>query len=358
MFDSSVIDVAIGLVFVFLLLSFIASAVKEGLEALFKRRATDLENGIKELLGTDEIGKTFIESLYNHGLINSLFAGKYNAPKVQLPSYIPSKNFALALMDLRNQSQSQSQSQSEGAAPRVSLPQNVKQAFDAFEITAGKDADKMQKHVEDWYNSSMDRVSGWYKRRTQWWLFGIGILITLAVNVDCITIANRLSTDKTLREAVVQSAQEQARSNPALATVTSQTSSTAQGKVASDTDDSIRKIKVNLSALDGIGLPLGWKEDLKEWHIEKDRAENETVDDKKSSALRDAYWNLIFSHIPGWLLTALAVSLGAPFWFDMLNKIMVVRSTVKPSEKSKEEGSKDPAPAKSNTQSAQQTAVR
>jgi hypothetical protein len=42
----------------------------------------------------------------------------------------------------------------------------------------------------------------------------------------------------------------------------------------------------------------------------------------------------------GWLITALAVSLGAPFWFDMLNKFIVVRSTVKPHEKSLEEKSK------------------
>jgi hypothetical protein len=43
----------------------------------------------------------------------------------------------------------------------------------------------------------------------------------------------------------------------------------------------------------------------------------------------------------GWLITALAVMLGAPFWFDVLNKFMVIRSTVKPREKSQEEGSED-----------------
>jgi hypothetical protein len=43
----------------------------------------------------------------------------------------------------------------------------------------------------------------------------------------------------------------------------------------------------------------------------------------------------------GWLLTAGAISLGAPFWFDLLNKFMVIRSTVKPHEKSLEEGSED-----------------
>jgi hypothetical protein len=349
MFDSGVLDVAIGLVFVFLLLSLVASAVKEGLEALFKRRATDLEKGIGELLGTDDIGKKFIASLYNHGLINSLFAGSYGDKNAVLPSYIPSKNFALALMDLRNQSQ--------GAAPTIKLPQNVRQAFDAFKITAGQDADKMQKQVEDWYNSSMDRVSGWYKRRTQYWLFGIGIILTLAVNVDSIAIAKRLSTDKTLREAVVQGAQQELKSNP-TPVAADQTSGTAQGTAPTAGDDPIRKIKSNLTALDGVGLPLGWSEALKNWRTEMDKAKNETVEDMKSGLLRNAYWNLIFSHIPGWLITALAVSLGAPFWFDMLNKIMVVRSTVKPSEKSKEEGSKDPTtPVKSNPPPAQQQAA-
>ena len=46
-------------------------------------------------------------------------------------------------------------------------------------------------------------------------------------------------------------------------------------------------------------------------------------------------------HFLGWLLTALAVSMGAPFWFDLLNKFIVIRSTVKPKEKSPEEKSKD-----------------
>ncbi len=36
-------------------------------------------------------------------------------------------------------------------------------------------------------------------------------------------------------------------------------------------------------------------------------------------------WKAITSHLPGWLLTALALSLGAPFWFDLLNKVVNVR---------------------------------
>jgi hypothetical protein len=52
-------------------------------------------------------------------------------------------------------------------------------------------------------------------------------------------------------------------------------------------------------------------------------------------------FHLLFLHGIGWLITAAAISLGAPFWFDTLNRFMVVRSTVKPKEKSPEEGSKD-----------------
>jgi hypothetical protein len=50
----------------------------------------------------------------------------------------------------------------------------------------------------------------------------------------------------------------------------------------------------------------------------------------------------LLSVLAGWFLTAIAMTLGAPFWFDLLNQIMVIRSTIKPQEKSGPEASKDP----------------
>jgi hypothetical protein len=35
----------------------------------------------------------------------------------------------------------------------------------------------------------------------------------------------------------------------------------------------------------------------------------------------------VFTHLPGWLITAAALSLGAPFWFDLLNKLVNLRQT-------------------------------
>ena len=56
-------------------------------------------------------------------------------------------------------------------------------------------------------------------------------------------------------------------------------------------------------------------------------------------------WAYVFEPLVGWILVALAATLGAPFWFDLLNKVMVVRSTVKPHEKSPEESSDDRQPS-------------
>jgi hypothetical protein len=93
------LDVAIGMTFVFLLISLICTAIHELIEALLKKRAQDLEKGIKELLGDTTKGRGgFAAKIYGHGLVQGLFRGTYATSK-QLPSYIPARTFALALMD-------------------------------------------------------------------------------------------------------------------------------------------------------------------------------------------------------------------------------------------------------------------
>src|SRR5437667_3214123 len=96
MFGLDMLDVAIGIAFVYLLVSLLCSAIVEGAEAVLKRRAKDLEMGIKELLRDPEL----VARLYNHPLLNGLFKGSYSPGMRNLPSYIPSRSFALALMDL------------------------------------------------------------------------------------------------------------------------------------------------------------------------------------------------------------------------------------------------------------------
>ncbi len=111
MFGSDILEVAIGIVFVFLIVSIVCSAVREGLEAILKTRAAYLEHGIRELLG-DRGPSGLAGQLYAHPLISGLYSSDYSPPATRsslswmfargrnLPSYIPSRNFALAVMDL------------------------------------------------------------------------------------------------------------------------------------------------------------------------------------------------------------------------------------------------------------------
>src|ERR1017187_7249588 len=98
MFGSEVLDVAIGLVFIYLVLSLICSAACELIESFWKRRARYLRRGLQELFDDPkDIG--LVAEIYRHPLVSSLFRGPYEPGNTaNLPSYIPARNFALALM--------------------------------------------------------------------------------------------------------------------------------------------------------------------------------------------------------------------------------------------------------------------
>jgi len=333
------LDVAIGIIFTFLLLSLIATAVKELLETFLKTRATNLERGIRELLQDTTSSSTgLVADLYSHSLIAGLYKGAYIPKGKTLPSYIPSSNFALALLDNIAPANAENLSGSAGGGAisadahvkslqplreaiinNKSLGANLKKAILALVDASGNDIDKVRFNIETWFNTSMDRTSGWYKRNSQWWLFFIGITIALIMNADTIAIYKSLMKDPTLRNSLVATAQEYVAANKDTAT-------------PSSNDASKQVIDNNAKKLYDLRLPIGW--DWKRDSSDADYISNSNM------AIPTGFiaWLL---KIFGWIITALAISLGSSFWFDTLNKIMVIRSTVKPHEKSPEEKSQD-----------------
>ncbi|MCU1269945.1 MAG: hypothetical protein JWN74_1239 [Acidobacteriaceae bacterium] len=307
MFGSDIVDVALGMIFTYLLLSLICSALNELIEGRLKNRATDLENGLRELLN-DPDGTTLVKKVYEHGMINGLFKGNYDpvaADKTNLPSYIPSRSFALAIFGLLVPDRSATNST---ASFRDAIAQigntKVKDALVTMLNISGDDVDKFRENVENWFNSTMDRVSGWYKRRSQMIVFVLGFVLAMAMNVNSISIANDLWVHKAQRNAMISATQGYLANRPQK-----------EGQIGVDGG-----LKANIEAFQSYGLPIGWK----------------------ISRGHDVKWWVGFGVVSllGWLITACAVSLGAPFWFDMLNKLVVVRSTIKPHEKSLEEPSK------------------
>lgn len=323
------LDVLIGVVFVFLLVSLLASAAVEIFEAVRKRRAQFLWEGIRELLRDPKL----VEALYNHPLINGLYKGDYEPGGKSLPSYIPARSFALAIMDLflgegQTEKIAALTSAATSAAPAAvpgpvdKFANQAREAVTALVNAAQNDAAAARKNIEDWYNSAMDRVSGWYKRNTHAWLLLIGFILAVALNVNTITVVRSLSTSKQKRDAVVGIAVQYAKANPPAAT-----------PATDDLDLAKQHYEDVENQLNSLGLPIGWH----------DYGCPTCTRLPTTNKFADRCWLACWAGVVGgWLLTALAVSLGAPFWFDTLNKIMVVRSTVKPQEKSGDEAPKEP----------------
>jgi hypothetical protein len=326
-FGSAILEVAIGMIFVYLLVSVICSTVREVIEGWLKTRAAYLEHGIRELLH-DRNAEGIVRSFYNHPLIFGLFTDEYKPSSFSkrpgilsrgrnLPSYIPAKNFALALMDMAARGPDTDVVTSDPSGPILSLESvrlnvaNLKNRalqrvlLSAIDAAQG-DINQAQANIESWYNSGMDRVSGWYKRSTQWIIFAIGLLTAVGMNINTVTIADYLFRDETARAAIV------ARAEKVEAIPGSSTTNYSEVK----------------QELESMNLPLGWSEG---WGAPK----------RGRSTSEVGRWNNWVAPLLGWLLTALAATMGAPFWFDLLNKVTVIRSTVKPHEKSGEEASED-----------------
>jgi len=317
MLGSEVLDIAIGVIFVFLLVSLIASAIREGIEGWLKTRATHLEKGIRELL-QDESGSGLVKQLFEHPLIFGLYSGNYTPRKIgrawatrggNLPSYIPSRNFAMALIDLAARGPVDDRSipvpltlnALRSNLHQLQCPPVQRVLLTAIDSAEG-DLQKAQAHIEAWYDSAMDRVSGWYKRSTQWIIFVIGLVLAILLNVNTMTIVKHLYLDKAARQALVARAQA----------------------AVNDPNSASKNYSEIKTELNSLPLPIGWSR-----HPEHPEHPEPTT------------WKERGESASGWLLTAVAASLGAPFWFDLLNKVMVVRSTVKPHQKSPEEASED-----------------
>lgn len=556
MFGLEILDVVIGLMFVYLLLSLLATAINEYISAVMNLRGKELARGLGRLLDDldekdalqqafDGVGTkattaaaSLTERFYNHRLIRPLATRQgwiaredwkfwrrghglwRRSSEPRLPSYIPARTFALALLDVLGvdqkdaniwkavddareiaskvaqqaakglvaakteaqriaavtaedaknatqtaqtsgtpqdaaaaaQARRKAQTASEIAkavekattpdevadiinavAARVplvqvlevlkrespfdvkehlanldklltqtALPADVRTQFVSTLTGAQTQLQQLHDSVEVWFNNSMDRVSGAYKRTVQGWLFIIGILIASCSNADTIDMWRRLKADDGLRAAMVRRAEATvaaldttlADSVAAARTVAGAPSSpqpttpapaqtdsprvtlaspgaggagadTARSAGTGTAGDSaklaaVKQARANYLAhrtrLDSMELKLGWTRDeaVSARFLRRDStgvypkpgawlprrvltwAEKRFTPAGHHADLFPFDTRQNWGKLLGLLLTAIAISLGAPFWFDLLNKVISIRAAGRaPDEKPK-----------------------
>lgn len=289
------LDVAIGLLFVYLILSIVVSTINEAIASRLKWRSKDLFKGVRKLLADD----AQYERFRNHWRIQALYDGK------RPPSYIPPRAFALALLDTIAPQPGVEKSEDVIAYARGVVDNIDNDAVrglltDALSEARGN-ADRFRASIERSFDDVMARVSGWYKRRVQVVMFVIGIAVTGLANADTFAIGDRLWRDEAVRAAVVTQAtqQEDAITCPESDEPDAQA---PDAETESDTPDPLKEAARCVDDLEELGIPLGWTADT-------------TPDDT---------WGWV-GKVLGLLLTAIALSFGAPFWFDLLGRIARLR---------------------------------
>lgn len=294
------LNVLIGLSLIYIIFASIASALFEAVESLLKKRGKLLARGIKEILRklSPDV-EADLARFYEHPLINSLYEGEFAENSRKLPSYIPAERFACVVLMLAEDAGANTED------AFVRLRGYAERLLGKRPLTDGESRLKaLDAEIAGHFNDSMDRVSGWFTRYARGVLLAVGILLAGAANVDTIQIIQTLSMDPVLADRVAESAAQYVEQR-----ATSDTEFAAAASDASPGDDLGRQLEVlreNRRLAESLGVPLGWRDGEFErgaWVLEK---------------------------IVGVLLSGLALSFGASFWFDILNKLVSLRNSLKP----------------------------
>lgn len=340
------LETIISLIFIFLVFSLITSWIVEFFAARFQKRGKMLRQFIVDAL-SDHFNKNWGLMVYAHPLIEVLhndmrllkgFAGLMHSTRLdikrKLPAYIPSEQFASALIDVVMNHDRVSKFRRNPVTQKYELiaGEATNRTFNDFlrgveamkesevKITfasiAGKvnaqepDAlNQLNTRIAEWYDNGMDRLNGWYKKRIRGWLFIVGLIVAICFNVNSMRVVSRLYSDPQMRTAVSQAAEKYIRETQQLPNAPTE-----------NIDLLTKKIDSLTSRLEPLNLPIGWnKRSMTVQNIFSKKTWNQLKDEA-------SLFNLL-----GWLMTALALSFGAPFWFDALKKAVNMRTSgIKP----------------------------
>lgn len=317
--DLKFLDIAIGTIFIYLLLSLFASTIMELISTVLEFRAQTLERAIKRMLddgGAAAISKQF----YNTAAIKYL--GDTWFKKNMKPSYLMPNNFSKALIDIiieKSGGKEVTMAQIQAGLNQFKIDHQGSAESIKYMETLVRDANgKVEDFIklsEQWFNDTMSRTTGWYKRKTQWILIIIGFLMAMFFNANTFQVIQYLSDNPKARTEMVERARRYVDTHK-------ETAAAKDTDLVNKADSLIQSLVAQDQAILKLKGPIGWETDF-------------------CSGINKIFieGNVLISLL-GWLITALAISLGSAFWFDLLKKLVNLRGSGSSSEPDKREKAK------------------
>ena len=310
-----ILDVVIGLGALFFLLSTALSSINEAIANILGWRAKTLEDALVNLIGdpkvkkdlkswaksglgrvdakpadTDPNHEPIMPTLWDHWRMKALVRNPDSKLRRRArPSYLPPRAFSLALAETIAGKAPDDSDADTGKSPwqqadavileRVKaaadqLPDGgLKEIVEKASVNAQESLEAFRTQVEHLFDDSMERASGWYKRKVQLMLAVLAAIVVIGLNVDTVNVATRLWNDPALRGSLAAQASQ----------------------IEAPTD-----ANAALDEIEALGLPVGWG-------------------DNAPDSILDA--------LPGWIIAIAALNLGAPFWFDLLSRLARLRGS-------------------------------
>jgi hypothetical protein len=296
------LDVLIGLVTVYLVFGIACTAIVEAVASFWGLRSANLEKALREFFAGDLKEKTpFVTAFYAHPLIRALSKGDKGRP-----SYIPPEIVGQVVQGLLTAGgAATSLAEAVKALPGTPESNRVKGVLNLFVSEARGDAAAFRDLVKTHFDATMERAAGWFKRHAQVITLVASSILVIAANVDTVDIARSLASSPAARVKLVEIAGQNLKNAEALR----DQAKTAQGENPDAVKQAQNKVAAALGALEkaeadmtSAGLPFGWN----------------------GFASRAGFRDWL-AKVAGLMVSIFAVSLGAPFWFDVLQKFMQVR---------------------------------
>ena len=321
----ALLEVAVGLVFTWLVLSVATVQAQDSIGRLLQWRAKFLQESIGHMLKNPHL----VTELYDEPLIEAL--GEMDRKgRFKKPTHIPNATFAAALLGVIMNAgrsgeapvESMSIGQIRAGVTRLKeqspeLARSLDRVLPGLENESIELQDtlaKYHKNIANWFDTVMNQASSWYKARAQTWAFVLGLGIAVIFHIDTLHITHQLWREPTLRAVIVAQAQNQRTAD--------------QQEITNITE-----------TFESLAIPVGWSTVPLE--------DNASCIWPPKAINKPAYWSVgecrELNNLPAWgdgwgwlvklfglVVSGFAAMQGAPFWFDILRKLVGFREKTLP----------------------------